>query len=76
MNSSIKIQDPLMVEQAHTRLKSFLHQTPILQSEYLNNLLGHEIHFKVDSLQKTGSFKVRGALNHLLARKSSGVQYR
>ncbi len=67
MSSLIQAHDEVF--RAHQRIKSFLHQTPILQSETLNEMLGHSIYFKVDSLQKTGAFKVRGALNHLLVLK-------
>jgi threonine dehydratase len=61
-----------MPNQAHIRIKPYLHETPILHSETLNEMLGHEIYFKVESLQKTGAFKVRGSLNHLLTLKEQG----
>jgi threonine dehydratase len=54
------------VVKSYQRIKKHLHKTPILSSETLNEMLGHEIYFKIESLQKTGAFKVRGALNHLL----------
>lgn len=57
------------VEIAYQRVRPHLHETPILQSETLNDMLGSQIYFKVDSLQKTGAFKVRGVLNHLLELK-------
>lgn len=58
-----------LVEIAFNRVRPYLHETPILQSETLNDMLGGQIYFKVDSLQKTGAFKVRGVLNHLLELK-------
>lgn len=61
-----------MPNQAYDRIKSHLHETPILRSETLNEMLGHDIYFKVESLQKTGAFKVRGSLNHLLQLKEQG----
>jgi threonine dehydratase len=61
-----------MLDQAYSRINPYLHKTPILQSETLNEMLGHEIYFKVESLQKTGAFKVRGSLNHLLQLKEEG----
>ncbi|MGI4775989.1 MAG: serine/threonine dehydratase [Janthinobacterium lividum] len=54
------------VKAAHSRIKPYIHSTPILRSEVLNNMLKADIYFKVESLQKTGAFKVRGVLNHLL----------
>lgn len=60
-----------MVQTAYKRLKNYLHLTPILQSETLNEILGHHIFFKIESLQKTGAFKIRGVLNHLLEMKEN-----
>ncbi|WP_316353444.1 serine/threonine dehydratase [Candidatus Trichorickettsia mobilis] len=60
------IQSPSVVAKAYMRISAYLHETPILHSETLNELLNAEIYFKAESLQKTGAFKVRGVLNHLL----------
>jgi threonine dehydratase len=62
------------IEKALNRISKYLYLTPILYSEKLNEMLaGHEIFFKVDSLQKTGAFKVRGVFNHLLDLIESGA---
>ena len=53
------------VERACERIKGILHQTPILSSSRLNQALGHQIFFKAENFQKTGSFKSRGAYNAL-----------
>jgi threonine dehydratase len=66
-------QDPNNVHLAYNRIKDYLHYTPVLRSEVLNEMLGCDIYFKADSLQKTGAFKVRGVLNHLLALKEKGA---
>jgi threonine dehydratase len=66
------IQAPSNVRLAYNRIKDYLHYTPILRSEVLNEMLGCDIYFKADSLQKTGAFKVRGVLNHLLTLQESG----
>lgn len=55
------------LEKAHHRIKPYIHITPILKSEILNSMLKADIYFKAESLQKTGAFKVRGVLNHLLS---------
>ena len=70
---SIVLQNPINVENAFHRIKNYLHLTPILHSEILDEMLGHKIYFKADSLQKTGAFKVRGVLNHLLSLKEQGT---
>ena len=41
-------------------------------SPLLNSWLGHDLVFKVESFQRTGAFKARGALNALLLAKSKG----
>lgn len=66
---NLLLQNPQNVATAHNRIKQYLHLTPIVHSESLNEMLGHEVFFKVESLQKTGAFKVRGVLNHLLELK-------
>jgi threonine dehydratase len=55
------------IKQAYARVKPHLVQTPIFFSEFLNSQLGHNIVFKVESLQKTGAFKIRGVMNTLLS---------
>ncbi len=48
---------------AHERIKPYIHQTPVLTSEFLNQLTGAELFFKCENFQKAGAFKVRGACN-------------
>ncbi|MCC8369958.1 MAG: serine/threonine dehydratase [Rickettsia endosymbiont of Stiretrus anchorago] len=69
---NLLLQNPKNVATAHNRIKQYLHLTPMVHSESLNEMLGHEVFFKVESLQKTGAFKVRGVLNHLLELKEQG----
>ena len=63
---------PDAVLQAETRLRPYLRVTPLLPSP-----LGEGVFVKLETLQPTGSFKVRGALNKLLslsaAEKTRGV---
>ncbi|RJF72141.1 threonine/serine dehydratase [Deinococcus cavernae] len=54
------------VQAAATRLEPHVHRTPVLTSRTLNAALGRKLLFKAEHLQKTGSFKVRGALNAAL----------
>ena len=51
------------VQQARERLGRDVHKTPVLRSRTLNKLVGAELFFKCENLQRTGSFKIRGALN-------------
>lgn len=58
---------PETVSKALARISPYIHNTPLLYSETLNKMLGSKVYFKMDALQKTGSFKLRGVLNHLLS---------
>ncbi|MGZ2257329.1 beta-hydroxyaspartate dehydratase BhcB [Roseobacter sp. A03A-229] len=51
------------VHAAHERIKPYIHCTPILTSQYFNELTGAELFFKCENFQKAGAFKVRGASN-------------
>ena len=54
------------IEQAAARLESSIHVTPLLGSSFFNDFFGAQLFFKAENFQKTGSFKVRGALNSLM----------
>jgi threonine dehydratase len=64
---------PESVLEAQTRIAPYLLRTPLLESSLLNAWLGHDFVFKVESFQRTGAFKARGALNALLLAKARGV---
>ncbi len=44
-----------------------IHRTPVLRSATLDALTGAELYFKCENLQKTGSFKIRGATNAIFS---------
>lgn len=62
---------------ASRRIQPFIRNTPLIQSKGLSDLTGAQVHFKLENLQITGSFKARGALNKILSlsekEKSTGV---
>jgi serine racemase len=51
------------VRAAAARIEGTAHRTPVLTSSTLNEFASGNLYFKVEALQKTGSFKFRGALN-------------
>jgi len=63
---------PEDIASAQARIASYVHHTPLLQSETLNQKLGHRILFKCENVQKIGAFKLRGATNALLALQEAG----
>ena len=50
---------------ARERIADSVRQTPVFTSTRLGDQVGVKLYLKAESLQKTGSFKVRGALNRL-----------
>lgn len=57
--------DLRMILDAGKRIAPFIFRTPLLYSEKLSNLTGFSIYLKPENLQRTGSFKIRGASNLL-----------
>ncbi len=51
------------IERARARLEGVARVTPVFRSETLSRLAGREVHLKAENLQRTGSFKIRGAYN-------------
>lgn len=66
-----------LIGEAASRLKGVVTRTPVIPSSTLSNLFGFEVWLKLECLQKTGSFKVRGAFNRIAslteAEKKKGV---
>ena len=51
------------VARAHERIAGVAHRTPVLRSRTADALTGATIHFKCETLQHIGAFKIRGAYN-------------
>ena len=60
------------VYEARRRLGSRLSRTPLLPSSWLSSITDGEVYLKIESLNLTNSFKIRGALNAAL-RLSEGI---
>src|SRR5712664_3685946 len=52
---------------AHARIAPRIHLTPVLTSSSLDSITGARLFFKCENLQKTGSFKIRGATNAIFS---------
>ena len=52
--------------QVHNRVKPYIHRTPVLSSELINEISGCNVYFKCENFQKMGAFKMRGATNAIL----------
>jgi len=54
------------VRRASDRIGAHIVRTPVQHSQTLSRMVGAEVHLKCENLQKTGSFKARGALARIL----------
>lgn len=57
------IPDRTSIVKAHERISPYIHRTPVLMSEGLNEMTGARLYFKCENFQKVGAFKARGAMN-------------
>jgi threo-3-hydroxy-L-aspartate ammonia-lyase len=55
------------VHAAAGRLLDRIYRTPVIASQSFDDASGYRVFFKCENLQRAGSFKIRGALNKLLA---------
>jgi threonine dehydratase len=73
----MKIPKLADIQSAHSRIKPFVHRTPVMSSRLLNDHFGCDLIFKCENFQKVGAFKFRGATNAVLSltdeEKSKGV---
>lgn len=59
---------------AHKKIQSHTRKTPLEYSHQLSKSIGAQVYLKLENWQKTGSFKIRGALNKLLSLSSEEKQ--
>jgi len=56
-----------LIHEAYDRLRKRVRRTELIYSHYYTERLGLPLFFKCENLQRTGSFKIRGALNFMTA---------
>lgn len=70
VNKVVSLND---VKKAHEEINDIIHKTPILTSSLLNVRCDREVYLKAEHLQKTGSFKIRGAANAVKQAMAEGA---
>ena len=55
------------IHDARERVKPHIRRTPLLRADKIEKRLGCELYLKPETLQVTGAFKIRGALNKVLS---------
>lgn len=61
------------IEKALQNIRHFVHKTPLIHSNSFSKMFNAEVYLKAENLQKTGSFKVRGAFNKMINIKDRKV---
>ncbi len=67
MNEGLAKSSWESIAEAHARIAPRIHRTPVLRSATLDAMCGAQLFFKCENLQKTGSFKIRGATNAIFS---------
>lgn len=55
------------IRKARERIAPHIIRTPLVSSPTFSSMSGHEVYLKLETMQKAGSFKVRGAMNRILS---------
>lgn len=59
---------------AQEKLKPYIIETPMIRMENLDPLLGCKVYLKPECMQRTNSFKIRGALNKMLSMEAQTLK--
>ena len=62
-----------LITEAYDRLRKRVRRTELIYSHYYTEKQGIPLHFKCENLQRTGSFKIRGALNFMTAQSREAL---
>lgn len=58
-------------------IRPYIHNTPVLSSSLINEIVGTSVFFKCENFQRAGAYKIRGATNAILrlteAQRTNGV---
>jgi len=57
------------IVKTHDLIKKYIHETPLDYSTTFSRMVNSNVYLKLENLQKTGSFKVRGAFSKLIRLK-------
>lgn len=66
----LTIQD---IQRVLENIGDHIHKTPLIYSNSFSKMTGAEVYLKAENLQKTGSFKVRGAFNKMVHIKGNVI---
>ncbi len=61
------------IQAAVNNIENLVHKTPLIHSNSFSKIAGAEVYLKAENLQKTGSFKVRGAFNKMVNLRGNAI---
>jgi threonine dehydratase len=65
MTTSETLLDYALIHEAQYRLKKRIRRTELIHSHHFSETVGAPVWFKCENLQRTGAFKIRGAMNFM-----------
>src|SRR5262245_8547540 len=71
----MKIFSNQQIIEAESRIRSYIRETPLDCSLHLSNISDCKVFLKLEHLQHTGSFKLRGALNKIFSLSPSQLRH-
>ena len=63
------------IQEAYNRIQPYIHRTPVLSCNALNEMVGARLFFKCENFQKVGAFKFRGACNAIFSLPADEASY-
>jgi threonine dehydratase len=54
------------IKEAYVKIKGYIRKTPLIHSTYLSELCHNNVYLKLENLQLTNAFKIRGAFNRMI----------
>lgn len=63
-----------VLQQAKEKLNPHIIETPVVRMEILDALMGCKVYLKLENIQRTNSFKIRGALNKMLSMRPEALK--
>jgi len=54
------------IKNAYINIKEYIRKTPLIHSTYFSELCHNNVYLKLENLQLTSAFKIRGALNRMI----------
>lgn len=55
------------LKEAQKRIHPMIHPTSLEHSHMISDMVGYDVYLKLENLQKTGSFKIRGAFYKIMS---------